>query len=116
MIFSSNPVRTNATQATCTRSFQERVLSFPDLNLLFYNVLESPVTQITETMVTIATSWLGELGPLGLLEQNICIRIFLPRSFRPTLDNFVVDDSVLSNFCCVVSSHFSKHRALIIKC
>ena len=39
MIFSSNPVRTNATQAICTRSFQERVLSFPDLNLsYFYNV------------------------------------------------------------------------------
>ena len=39
MIFSSNPVGTNATQATCTRSFQERVLSFPDLNLsCFYNV------------------------------------------------------------------------------
>ena len=33
MIFSSIPVRTNATQDTCTRSFQKRVLSFPDLNL-----------------------------------------------------------------------------------
>ena len=39
LIFSSNPVRTNATQATCTRSFQECVLSLPDLKLsCFYNV------------------------------------------------------------------------------
>ena len=57
MIFSSNPVKTNATQATFTRSFQECVLSLLDLNLsCFYNVfmfkghrtkLDSPVTQIT---------------------------------------------------------------------
>ena len=39
MIILSNPVTTNATQATCTRSFQECVLSLPDLNLsCFYNV------------------------------------------------------------------------------
>ena len=70
---------------------------------LFYNVFmlrsieqnKSPVTQITDSHIPV-----GELGtgvPLALLEQNICIRIFLPWSFRPTLDNFVVDDSVLSN-------------------
>ena len=62
---------------------------------------QSRLTQITETMVTIATSRWGELGTgvaLALLEQNICIRIFLPWLFQPTLDNFVVDDSVLSNF------------------
>ena len=40
MIFLSNPVRTNATQATHTQNFQECVLSLPDLNLnCFYNVL-----------------------------------------------------------------------------
>ena len=59
MIFSRKPVRTNATQATCRRIFQECVLSLPDLNLsCFYNVfmfkgqrtkLESPVTQITDS-------------------------------------------------------------------
>ena len=92
MIFSSSTVRTNATKATCTRSFQERVLSFPDLNLscfytfilnvfIFNGKVESPVTQITVTMVTIATSRWGELGTgvtLALLEQNKSIRIFLP--------------------------------------
>ena len=38
-MFSSNPVRTNATHDTCTRSFQECVLSLPELNLgCFYNI------------------------------------------------------------------------------
>ena len=36
MIIPSNPVRKTATQATCTQSFQECVLSFPDLNLIFF--------------------------------------------------------------------------------
>ena len=63
MTFSSNPVRTNATQATYTRSFKECVLSLPDINLsCFYNVfmfkvrrtkLESPVTQITDSHIPV---------------------------------------------------------------